>query len=82
MKTFIKVMVIFMSILLGVYLGTLAEGVSWLKFLNFGMDLGLKKPVSLDLGFMSLTFGLLIKFNIAGIIGFILSMFIVKKVAK
>lgn len=82
MKTFIKIMVIFMSILLGVYLGTLAEGVSWLKFLNFGMDLGLKKPVSLDLGFMSLTFGLIIKFNIAGIIGFILSMFIVKKVAK
>lgn len=82
MKTFIKVMVIFMSILLGVYLGTLAEGVSWLKFLNFGMDLGLKKPVSLDLGFMSLTFGLIIKFNIAGIIGFILSLFIVKKVAK
>lgn len=82
MKNFIKIMVIFMSIILGVFLGNLAESVSWLKFLNLGMDLGLKNPVVLNLGFMSFTFGLLLKLNIAGVIGFILSIFIVNKAIK
>ena len=82
MKSFIKIMVIFMSIILGVFLGSLAEGVSWLSFLNFGMDLGLDNPVTLDLGFMAVTFGLQLKLNIAGILGFVLSMFLVNKVIK
>ena len=82
MKSFMKIMVIFMSIILGVFLGSLTEGVSWLSFLNFGMDLGLENPITLNLGFLAITFGLQLKLNIAGILGFVLSMFIVKKVIK
>lgn len=82
MKTFIRVMVIFMGIVLGSYLGELALQVSWLKFLSYGKELGLTNPVTLDLGFIELTFGFLCKLNLASILGFALSLFLVKKVIK
>lgn len=82
MKTFIKIMVIFMGIVLGSYLGELALQVSWLKFLSYGKELGLTEPVTLDLGFIKLTFGFLCKLNLASILGFIISLFVVRKVVK
>jgi len=82
MKTFIKIMVIFMGIVLGSYLGELALQVSWLKFLSYGKELGLSNPITLDLGFLELTFGFLCKLNLASIIGFIVALFFVRKVVK
>lgn len=82
MKSFIKTMIIFMSIILGIFLGNLAETISGLKFLSYGMKLGFDNPVVLNLGFMKLTLGFLLNLNIAGILGFMLSIFIVKKVLK
>lgn len=82
MKTFIKIMVIFMGIVLGSYLGELALEVSWLKFLSYGKEFGLSEPVVLDLGFIKLTLGFLCKLNLASIAGFVLSLFLVRKVVK
>ena len=82
MKNFLKVMIIFMGIVLGSYLGELALGVSWLKFLSFGKDIGFAEPISLDLGFLQITFGFLCKLNLASILGFIIAFFVIKKVVK
>ena len=82
MKTFIKVMVIFMGIVLGSYLGELALQVSFLKFLSYGKELGLTDPIVLDLGFLKLTFGFMCKPNLASILGFVLALFLVRKVVK
>lgn len=82
MRNFLKVMIIFMGIILGVYLGELAKQVEWLKFLSFGQSIGLDKPLFLNLGFMEINFGFIIKLNIAGILGFIASLFIIKKMVK
>lgn len=82
MKTFIKIMVIFMGIVLGSYLGELTLQVSFLRFLSYGKELGLTDPVVLDLGFLKVTFGFMCKLNLASILGFVLALFIVKKVVK
>lgn len=82
MKNFFKVMIIFMGIVLGSYLGELALEVPWLKFLSYGKNIGFAEPISLDLGFLELTFGFLCKLNLASILGFIASFFIIKKVVK
>lgn len=82
MKNFFKVMIIFMGIVLGSYLGELALEVSWLKFLSYGKNIGFAEPIILDLGFLELTFGFLCKLNLASILGFIASFFIIKKVVK
>ncbi len=82
MKKFLKVMIIFMGIILGVFLGEMAKEVEWIKFLSFGQDIGLDKPLSLNLGFMQITLGFFIKLNIAGILGFVASLFVINKVVK
>ncbi len=82
MKNFLRVMIIFMGIVLGSYLGELALNVSWLKFLSFGKNIGLANPVSLDLGFIELTFGFMCKLNLASILGFIIALFVIKKAVK
>ncbi|MBR5227351.1 MAG: DUF4321 domain-containing protein [Clostridia bacterium] len=82
MKTFIKLMIIFIGIVLGSYLGELALQVSWLKFLSYGKELGLVEPLVLDLGFLKFTFGFVCKLNLASILGFIISLFFVRKVVR
>ena len=49
----------------------LADGVSFLSWLSYGQAFGLQNPVVLNLGVMSITFGLSIEINIASILGMI-----------
>lgn len=79
MKTVIKVITIFAGIILGGYLGELALSVPALSFLAAGKELGLTSPLVLDLNVIKLTFAFTVKLNIAGILGFIAALFIVKK---
>ena len=79
MKTVIKIITIFAGIILGGYLGELALNVPALSFLAAGKELGLTSPLVLDLNIIKLTFAFTVKLNIAGILGFIASLFIVKK---
>jgi len=78
-KTVIKIITIFAGIILGGYLGELALNVPALSFLAAGKELGLTSPLVLDLNIIKLTFAFTVKLNIAGILGFIASLFIVKK---
>ena len=64
------------GIVLGGFLGNLAEGISWLSWLNYGQTFGLQNPVVLELGILVLTFGLSIKITIAGIIGIIIGILV------
>ena len=71
-------LLILCGIVLGGFLGMLADGVSFLSFLNYGQTFGLSSPVVLDLGVLTLTFGLTIRISIASIIGVIISVIIYK----
>ena len=57
------------GIVLGGFLGSLADGISWLSWLNFGQSFGLDSPLVLNLGMLVITFGLSIKITLASIIG-------------
>ena len=57
------------GIVLGGFLGSLADGISWLSWLNFGQSFGLDSPLVLNLGLLVITFGLSIKITLASIIG-------------
>lgn len=64
------------GIVLGGFLGNLAQGISWLSWLNYGQSFGLQNPLVLELGILVLTFGLNIKITIAGIIGIIIGILV------
>ena len=57
------------GIVLGGFMGQLAEGVSWLSWLNFGQSFGLDSPLVINFGILVITFGLTIKITMASIIG-------------
>ncbi len=64
------------GIVLGGFIGMLAEGVPALSWLGYGQAFGLEEPVILNLGILVLTFGLSIKITIASIIGVVLAIII------
>ena len=57
------------GIVLGGFMGQLAEGVSWLSWLNFGPSFGLDSPLVVNFGILVVTFGRTIKITMASIIG-------------
>lgn len=61
----------FLLILAGIVLGGFIGSLFPDSWLNFGQTFGLSSPLVLDLGILSVTFGLTIKITIAGIIGII-----------
>ena len=69
-------LLILTGIVLGGFIGMLAEGVTALSWLAYGQSFGLDEPIILNLGLLVVTFGLTIKITIASIIGVILSIII------
>ena len=76
-KNFWILLILLLSgIVLGGFLGSLAEGISGLSWLNFGQSFGLNSPLVLDFGVLVITFGLTIKITMASIIGVALALII------
>ena len=76
----ISVLFVLAGLVIGGLIGDLASNISWLNWLSFGQEFGLREPLFLDLNVMAITFGLTIKINIASIIGVIISLLIYRKV--
>lgn len=64
------------GIVLGGFIGMLAQNVPALSWLSYGQSFGLDEPIILNLGLLIITFGLNIKITIASIIGVIISIII------
>ena len=61
------------GIVLGGFIGSLAAGVPFLSWLNYGQTFGFANPIVLDLGILVITFGLS---TIASIIGVLIAIII------
>lgn len=69
----VLLLLMLVGIVLGGFMGTLAEGVSWLSWLNFGQSFGLDSPLILNFGILVITFGMTIKITMASIIGVVIA---------
>lgn len=69
-------LLILSGIVLGGFIGMLAEGISWLNWLSYGQSFGLDAPIILNLGVLVITFGLSIKISIASIVGILIAILI------
>lgn len=72
----ILLLLLLAGIVLGGFLGNLADGTTWLSWLNFGQSFGLDSPLILNLGVLVITFGLSIKITMASIIGVVVALII------
>lgn len=64
------------GIVLGGFMGQLANGISWLSWLNFGQSFGLDSPLVINFGILVITLGLTIKITMASIIGIAIALII------
>lgn len=76
----ILVLFILSGLVVGGLLGELAKNIDWLWWLGFGQEFGLESPIVLNLSVITITFALMLKINIASIIGMALAIFIYRKV--
>ena len=71
------------GVVLGGFLGTLTRDISWLSWLDYGNTFGLTggdgSALVLNLGVLTLQFGLQIKITIASILGIVAAFFIYRK---
>lgn len=75
----VLVLLMLAGVVLGGFIGNALGGISALSWLNYGSSFGLSSPLVLDLGVLTLQFGLTIRFTIAGILGIVLAFFIYRK---
>lgn len=68
------------GLVVGGLLGELAGKIDFLWWLGYGQSFGLTSPLEIDLSIIKITFALVLKINIASIIGIVLAIFIYKKV--
>ena len=64
------------GIVLGGFMGQMAECIPWLGWLNFGQSFGLDSPLVVNFGILVITFGLTIKITMASIIGVAIALII------
>jgi hypothetical protein len=77
-------LLILVGIVIGSFLGHLAKKVSFLSWLDYGIDFSIGNPdsnniISLDIGAAAIYFGLRIRITVASVICAIASVFIYKK---
>ena len=68
------------GIVIGGLLGKVAANVDGLSWLSYGQSFGLTSPLVLDLNIINITFGFMLKINIASIIGIAIAIFIYRKI--
>lgn len=76
----VLILFILAGLVVGGLLGELASRVDFLWWLGYGQTFGLQERLVLDINLLKITFALVVKVNIASIIGMLLAILIYKKV--
>ena len=76
----IRLIMLLAGIVLGGFMGQLANGISWLSWLNFGQSFGLDSPLVINFGILVITLGLTIKITMASIIGIAIALIIYRMI--
>ena len=72
-RTWLLILLMLAGVVIGGFIGEYLGAVSYFSWLRYGSDFGLKSPVILDLGVLTLQFGFTIRFTICGIIGMLVA---------
>lgn len=76
----ISIIFILSGLVIGGLIGELTANINGLWWLGYGMNFGMETPLILDLSVIKITLAIMIKINIASIIGMIIGIFIYRKV--
>ena len=75
-NVWILILFILSGLVIGGLLGEIASNVDFLWWLSYGQSFGLSSPLELDLSIVKITFGLMLKINVASILGLVIAVVI------
>ena len=78
-NTWTFILLLLAGVVVGGFIGEYLGNIPYLGWLKYGREFGLTSPVSLDLGVLTVQFGFMIRFTIAGIIGILIAVFAYRK---
>lgn len=80
-RPWVLLLLMLSGIVIGSFLGYLTKDISWLSWLDYGLTFGIgnSSGTLVDLGVLTLTFGLTIKISIASILGVVIAFFVYRK---
>ena len=82
-KAWVLLLLMLCGVVIGSFLGLLTKDISWLSWLDYGMTFGIGSgeggALVLNLGVITLSFGMSIKISIASIIGVVIAFLIYRK---
>ena len=67
------------GIVVGSLIGNILGGVGLLSWLSYGLNIGTPSPWQLNLGVLTVTFGISVNFTIASIIGVVIAIIVYKR---
>lgn len=79
-NVWILIVFILSGLVIGGLIGQFAARAESLWWLSYGESFGLSEPLKLDLSIVNLTFSLMLRINIASIIGMAIAIFIYRKI--
>lgn len=77
-STLILVVLLIVGVIIGGVIGDLLQ--HKVPFLAKSYPIGIKQPIHLDLNVVELTFGIIIDFNVASLVGLILAILLFRKI--
>ncbi len=78
----LNLFLICVGVVTGAMVSEMTAGIPWLSWLSYGLSFGTQSPVVLDLGILSLTFGIRIDLTISAIIFTALSLILGKLIVR
>ncbi len=78
----LNLFLICVGVVTGSMVNEITAGIPWLSWLSYGLSFGTQAPVNLNLGILTLTFGIGIDLTISAIIFIALSLILGKLIVK
>ncbi len=75
-NAWVLLMLLLAGVVLGGFVGSLAETAPMFSWLGFGESFGLASPLVLNLGILEITFGFSLRITVSGLIGMALAVLV------
>ena len=81
-RFWLNLFLVIVGVVIGSMVAEMTVGISWLKWLSYGLEFGTETPLVLNLNLLQLTFGISIKITVSMILFIALSLLLGRVITR
>ena len=81
-RFWLNLFLVIVGVVIGSMVAEMTVGISWLKWLSYGLEFGTETPLVLNLNLLQLTFGISIKITVSMILFIVLSLLLGRVITR